>query len=285
MNIIEKSLHKFDHFQQRHVPLAFTVAVIKKYGDDRAGYQAALLTYYTFLALFPLLLILTTLTSLIASSHPHLQATLIRGVTSYFPILGGQLSSHVHTLHRNGLALVIGLLVLFYGARGIADIFRFMVNEIWQIPLSKRDGFPKSLIKSLALIIVGGAGFTLASISAGLAASAGHGLLFRLLSLAVNVFLLYWLFSFLINASLPRQVPLRETQTGAAAAAIGLVILQLLGTYILRHTLKNLDALYSYFALALGLLFWIYLQAQVLCYAMEIATVQAEKLWPRRLIQ
>lgn len=283
MNILEKNLHKFDRFQQKRSLAGFIVAVVKKYGDDRAGYQAALLTYYAFLSLFPLLLILTTITGIISSSQPHLQQTIIGDVTNNFPLLGDQLSNHIHSLHQNGIALAVGFLILLYGTRGVADAFRFSVNEIWRVPLNQRDGFPKSLIKSLALIIVGGGGFGLAAVSAGIASSAGHGWAFRALSIFLNVVILYWLFSFLINASLPRQVPLKETEFGAAVAAVGLVILQIFGSYILRHTLKNLDALYSYFAISLGLLFWLYLQAQVLCYAMEIATVKAHKLWPRRL--
>jgi hypothetical protein len=59
------------------------------------------------------------------------------------------------------------------------------------------------------------------------------------------------------------------------------VILQMLGGYILTRELRNLDALYSYYALTLGLLFWIYLQAQTIYYANEIAVVRSKKLWPR----
>ena len=57
----------------------------------------------------------------------------------------------------------------------------------------------------------------------------------------------------------------------------------MLGGYLLKRELKNLDALYSYFALALGLLFWIYIQVQVLFYSLEIAAVRSQNLWPRSL--
>jgi uncharacterized BrkB/YihY/UPF0761 family membrane protein len=87
----------------------------------------------------------------------------------------------------------------------------------------------------------------------------------------------------MINFSLPKHISLAETRIGAVFAAIGLVILQLLGGYILAHELKSLDALYSYFAISLGLLFWIYLQSQMLFYAVEISVVSSQKLWPRSL--
>lgn len=274
-------LRKIDAFQRRHRFTAFSYAVVKKYGEDGAGAQAALLTYYGFLSLFPLLLVLTTLANSFLGSHPQAQDTVIKGITDYFPLLGTQLADHVHTLHRNGLALVVGILFTIYGARGVAEAFRKGVQHIWAVPEAERAGFPKSLLKSLCLLIVGGLGFMAASILAGLAAGAGHDLGFRILSLFINVLILFWLFNFLINFSLPRHIPFGQIWVGAAAAAIGLVLLQLLGGFILARELKNLDALYSYFALALGLLFWLYLQAQILCYAMEIATVSSGSLWPR----
>src|SRR5258708_4706515 len=226
-------------------------------------------------------MVLTTLTNNIVGSHPHLENTLISGITNYFPLLGNQLASHVHALHRSGPALAIGILFTLYGTRGVADVFRHGVQKIWGVTAPKGQGFPIGLFRSLGIIIIGGLGFLLASISAGLAASAGHGWAFRGLSIAINLFILFWLFTFLLNASLPRHVTLKETRVGAATAAIGLVVLQLLGGFILARQLKSLDALYSYFAIALGLLFWIYLQAQMLDYAVTLAAVRAQGLWPR----
>jgi YihY family inner membrane protein len=278
------SLVKFiNKIQQKNGLLGFLYAVIKKYGEDGAGYQAALLTYYGFLALFPLLLIVTTVAGIIGNSDPDLQDAISKGVSDYFPVLGNQLSEHVHTIHKSGLALILGILLTLYGARGVADVFRHSVNSIWRIPKEKQDGFPKSTLKSFGIVLVGGLGLLTASVSAGMAAAAGRGMGFRLLSIAINLFILFWVFDFLMNFSLPKHVTVKEIRPGAIAAAVGLVILQLVGGYILTRELKHLDALYSYFAISLGLLFWIYLQAQVLYYAVETASVKALKLWPRSL--
>ncbi len=283
MKKLESLIDKLDAWQSRHHLTAFSYAVIKKYGEDDAGHKAALLTYYSFLSLFPLLLVLTTVTDILIGKHPHLEATVTRGLTNYFPSLGQQLSSHVHTLHGSGLVLLAGVLLTLYGTRGVADVFRRDVQDMWGVPKDKRDGFPKSQLKSLGLIIIGGLGFLLASVSTSYAAAAGHGLAWALVSLVVDLFILFWLFTFLLNFSLPRHVTLKETRVGALAAAIGLVILQGAGAYLLRHELKSLSALYSTFAVALGLLFWIYLQAQMLYYSVEISVVSSRKLWPRGL--
>jgi len=51
----------FDRFQQRHAPLSIPVAVVRKFNDDGAGNQATLIAYYGFVAIFPLLLLFTTI--------------------------------------------------------------------------------------------------------------------------------------------------------------------------------------------------------------------------------
>lgn len=280
---MQKFLQKLNHYQQKHRLAGFAYAVIKKSGEDHAGHQAALLTYYSFLSLFPLLLVLTTVTNALIGSNSELEHKVMNGVTSYFPLLGDQLSNHVHTLHSSGLALLGGLLFAFYGTRGVADAFQHGIQNIWQIPPKQRDAFPKSLFKSLSIIVVGGLGFILAAVSAGIASSAGQGYAFRGLSLLLNIFILYWVFVFLLNFSLPNKISNKDTQLGAIIAALGLVILQYFGVYILGRELKNLDALYSYFAIALGLMFWLYLQAQMIYLAAQISAVHALKLWPRSL--
>ena len=42
-----------DRLQRKHGVLGFPYAVVKKYGDDAGGRQAALITYYGFLSIFP----------------------------------------------------------------------------------------------------------------------------------------------------------------------------------------------------------------------------------------
>ena len=57
MDLIRRLVAAVDDLQQRHRWLAFPFAVVKKFGDDQAGRHAALLAYYGFFSLFPLLLV------------------------------------------------------------------------------------------------------------------------------------------------------------------------------------------------------------------------------------
>ena len=66
-----------DAAQRRHGVLGFPYAVMKKYGDDDGGRQAALITYYGFLSIFPLLLVAVSVLSKILIDHPSLRARLI----------------------------------------------------------------------------------------------------------------------------------------------------------------------------------------------------------------
>jgi membrane protein len=49
------------------------IAVIYKYADDQGGYLAAMITYYAFVSLFPLPLLLTTVLRVVLEGRPELQ--------------------------------------------------------------------------------------------------------------------------------------------------------------------------------------------------------------------
>ena len=66
-------MRSFDRYQQRHRWLAIPMAVVKKFGDDQAGNQAALVAYYAFFSLFPLLLVFVTILGFVLQGDPHAQ--------------------------------------------------------------------------------------------------------------------------------------------------------------------------------------------------------------------
>lgn len=283
MNTLKKLMDKFDTWQRRHTLAGFVVAVVRKYGDDQASYQAALLTYFGFLSLFPLLLVLTTVVQIVLKNYPHLQAQIVDSATSYFPIVGNQLQHSIQSFHQTGLALAVGLLITIYGAKGVADAFLHAVNHIWKTPQEERSNFLTSLRKSFSIVAVGGMGLILAAVIASYATAAGHAYGVRLLLIAANLIILFVVLIFIIKVALGENISIRNLWLGATVGAISIVILQSIGGYIVTHELKHLNSLYGTFAVVLGLLFWLYLQAQILVWAVEINAVRAKKLWPRPL--
>src|ERR671930_368644 len=96
MNRLKQAMHRLDEFQQRRRWLAIPVAVVRKFADDEAGNQAALLAYYGFFSLFPLLLVFVTGVSFVLAGHPALQDKLVNSALADFPVIGAQLHAGLH---------------------------------------------------------------------------------------------------------------------------------------------------------------------------------------------
>lgn len=281
MDYINRRLNWLDRLQRSTPLLGFPFAVIKKYGDDKGGYQAALLTYYGFLSLFPTLLLTTTAVQWFLHDNSHLKQRVISSVTNYFPLIGQQLQHNVHGFSKTGLPFLIGLLVLLYGLRGTADVFRQTVNNIWHVPPEKRSGYWSALGRNFTIVGVGGVGFIASAVVASYAASSRHNVILHTLLFLISAFFIFCTFMAVMKIALSHEARVRRLWVGAVITTIGLLSLQTLGGLILKHELKNLNNLFGTFAVVLGLFFWLYLQTQFLVYAMEIDTVRLKKLWPR----
>ena len=283
MNVIQKTVQILDNFQQNHRVLSFPYAVIKKYGDDNGGYQAAIITYYGLLSLFPLLIVFTSLTQLILKNDPALRDRVSNSVAQYFPIIGDQLQSTVHSPGKTGLALVISLIVTLYGARGGAAALQYALSNLWYVPLSEKPPFLKNLVRSFGIIFGGGIGLVGSVVISGYTNLLGRGLPVRVLASLISLAILWATFTLIFKLAIGGNKSVKAVAVGAAVAAVGIQILQVLGQVILSHQLKGLDSVYGTFALVIGLLFWIYLQAQVILYAVEVDAVRIYKLSPRSL--
>lgn len=283
-NPIERIIARADKLQQKHHVFAFPFAVIKKYGDDQAGQQAALLTYYGFLSLFPLLLVATSVADLLAQHNGHLRTRLLNDATSYFPVVGEQIQQNIHGSHETGLALITGLVVAVYGARGIANAVRGVLDTAWGTPRSRRSNFWIGLLRSMSLLFGAGLGLLLTTVLAGYATAAlGHSFVFRLVPILINAVLLYFIcmYTFIVGPSKRRKR--RDVRLGAITTVVGLLILQTIGGYLITHELHRTSSAYGQFSLVLVIIFWIYLLAQVFTYAIEINVVHTFQLWPRSL--
>ena len=287
MNRAERAMRGLDLVQRGHAWLAFPVAVWKKFGDDQAGNLAALIAYYGFASLFPLLLVFVTVLDIVLQNAPKLRQQVLSSTIGQFPGFGTQLHAMTqHHLTATGPALVIGLILTFLGARGVAGAVQNALNTVWAIPYYRRPGFPWNLLRGLAMITVVGLGLIVTSFLTGVAAGVGRVLTGAsgpagtvVVSLLVNI-AVFWL-AFRLGTA--REVTWREHFPAALASAVVWQILLLTGGYIVEHQLAHNTSLYGIFGIVLGLLAWLYLQAQATLYAVEGAMVHARKLWPRSL--
>lgn len=282
LNKLNVFIQKIDQYQRTHQISGFLYAVTKKYSEDEGGYQASLITYYAFLSLFPLFLALTSLLRLLLNGEQHFKTQLINNVTNIFPVLGSQLQRNVHATGKTGLALAISIVLTLYGARGAADALRRTLNHVWQVPRIKRAGFPKNILKSMSVIFTMGIGVSAASTLSAYTLSR-RGLPLKAFVAVATVIIVFITLLFVFRAAVSGQYKLRDMWRGALIAAIGIEILQVVGVYVVGRELRHLDSLYGTFAVVLGLIFWIYLQTQVVIYAIEIDSVWHFHLWPRSI--
>ena len=284
MNMAQRVLRATDELQQRHAWLAVPVAVWKKFGDDQAGNLAALIAYSGLVAIFPLLLVLVTVLDIVLKNHPGLKQTVLNAVDQYPAI--GLLDQSIGRLNQAGIALVVGLVGTFIGTLGIANSLQNALNSVWEIPFAHRPGFPWSWLRSITLIVVVGTGFIATTILSGLAAGAGRvlpGAGSSVLAIGVSLVLNFGLFWLAFRLATAKDITWRQLWLGAAISAVIWQILQAFGGYFLSHQIAHASPLYGTFAVVLGLIAWLYLQAQLTLYAVEINVVRTYRLWPRSL--
>lgn len=279
-------LHAIDAFQQRHRLLAYPVAVWRKFSEDQAGSLAALIAYYGFVSIFPLLLLLVTVLGLVLRNNPSLQQQVLSSALTDFPVIGEQLRANVHSLNRTGVGFGVGIVGTLFGARGVTRMFQVAMNSVWNVPRDERPGFPYSWLRGLGLVGTLGIGVLCTTALSGLGTwggrilGAGGSVAAIGVSLVVNVGL-FWLGLRLATSSTVRT---RDLRNGAVFAAIVWQALQTVGVYFVTHSFRHASSLYGTFGLVLGLLTWLYLQAQLTLYAVEADVVRVRRLWPRSLV-
>jgi YihY family inner membrane protein len=283
---MQRVIEDADQFQQQRVWIALPVAVAKKYMDNRAWYLAALIAYYAFLAIFPLLLILVTLLNIVLHNDSSLRHRVVDSALAHYPVIGTQLDNSIAPLQQTGFALAVGVAGLVIGSRGVARAMQNALNSAWEIPLTRRHKFPWSFLRGLAMLIVIGVGLIATSGLSGVASSGGDllagigsALLVLALSLALNIGM-FWLGFWL--AAVP-EIGWRRLLPGAVISALAWQILETAGGYLVTHQLARSSNLYGTFAIVLGLIGWLYLEALVTVAALEANVVLAYRLWPRSL--
>ena len=264
--------------------MGFAIAVIYKYVDDQGSYLAALITYYAFLSLFPLLLLLTTTLGVVLAGHPDLQRQVLSSTLSQFPVIGDQLQEP-HRLSGGVGGVMVGIAVAFYGGLGIGQAIQNAMDSVWAVPRNVRPDPLRSRLRSLVMLVVLGS----AAIASTVVSSIGHvaasfgpiskvGLV--LLAVAINGAICMVLF----KVTTARELRWRDVLLGALIAAVVWQLLQWFGAGYVSHTVKTASATNSVFALVLGLLAFLYLVSTSLVMCAEVNVVRVKRLYPRSLL-
>jgi|HubBroStandDraft_6_1064221.scaffolds.fasta_scaffold10750_4 YihY family inner membrane protein len=286
MNPLERMLRRVDGTQQRLGPLAFGFAVIKKFGDDRGGLLCAMLAFYGFLSIFPLLLLLVTVLGFLGGGPHSLAHRIEASAFSQFPLVGSKLSSNIHALHSgNTFGLLVGILVVLWGSQGALQTAQFAQAEIWHVPASVRPNFWARIGRTALMMVVLGVFLVATTVLAGLVTIGHHGTWAAIGAVVLSLVLNVVLFVVAFRVLTPRQIEWSELWPGAIVGGVGWTVLQYVGGLLVEHNLRNTSKVYGSFALVLGLIAFLYLSAQMTVYAGEINVVRARRLWPRSMVQ
>jgi YihY family inner membrane protein len=281
-NPLQGVIDRVDAYQREHAWIGFPFAVVKKFGDDEAGKQAALIAYYAFFSLFPLMLVFVTVLGFFLGHNSHLQNQVEHSVLSRFPVIGDTIK--FGQLKGSGAALAVGAVGALWGGLGVVQAGQSAMDAVWHVPRKERPNFLKSRGRALLLLVVLGAGVLGSVVLTGLAtAGTGHTVFTKVLALVISTAVNFAVFLAAMKLLTVARVSWKQLWPGAVIVTVAGVGLQALGGYIVGHTFANASRTYGTLGVVIALLSWIYLQAQVFLLGAEVNSVRVYRVWPRGL--
>jgi membrane protein len=277
-----------DAFQRKHRVVGFPIAVVYKYFDDQGAYLSAILTYYAFIAIFPLLLLSTSILGFVLQGDDDLRDRLLNSALSQFPIIGDQLG-RPNGLQGSTSAIVIGSVAAIYGAMGLGQALQNAANVAWSVPRNSRANPFLLRFRSLLFLAIGGVGILLLAVATSVLANPDAlgadlaptiGLVSRVVGFVLTVVIFVAVFRLI---SLGRA-KVRAVFPGAFVTAVLWQVLQWIGNTYVREVIGKANEVNQTFALVLGLLAFIYIAAIMVVMGLEVNVVLRRRLYPRALL-
>ncbi len=271
-----------DRLQRKHGVLGFPYAVVKKYGDDEGGRQAALITYYGFLSIFPLLLLGVAVLSRVLADHPDLRQRLIKEIVPQ--VLRSTVEHSLATLPASTIPFVAGLIGLLLSATGVVFSACQTLNHVAAVRYRLRAGFLSRYVRVLVVLVMLLAG-ALATGALTVVATALHGQpgLERAAAVLGSALVVFAVLLFGAKLLLARPAPVRALWPGAILGAAAVTVVLSAGAPLLARLVARAGPVYGSFATVAGIFALMYLVGQALVYAAEVAAVRYARLWPRAL--
>jgi membrane protein len=279
--LVNRAIAWADGLQRRHGVLGFPYAVVKKYGDDEGGRQAALITYYGFLSIFPLLLLGVAVLTRALADHPDLRRQLTAAIVP--PALRPTIEHSLATLPTSTIPLVLGLIGLLFSGTGVVFSAYQTLNHVAAVPHRLRASYFSRYARvfaMLATLLLGGLAVgTLTVVATALPGPAVQRAA-AVLGSALVIFAILLLGAKLL---LTRPAPVRALWPGAALGAAAVTVVLNVGAPLLARLVVKAGPVYGSFATVAGMFALLYLVGQALVYAAEAAAVRYARLWPRAL--
>jgi membrane protein len=270
----------FDIFQSRHWWVGFPMAVLKKYSDDQASRQAALLTYYGFLSMFPLALIFVAVLTAVLRNDPQRVDQILDQLVA--PQYQQIVLDAYNSLPPSGVPLAIGLIGLLLSGMGVAFACYMALNQFFAVPYRTRYGIgPRYLRVFVALLVVGVALFAVASCSIIAGNLSGLPWIQRVAIVAGTSAIGFAAIYAIAKLLTARSLTWSELWLGCLLGGISIAVVFALGSPLLSLLIQRSSAVYGAFATVVGILALLYVAAQCFVISLEVTVVRAWNLWPR----
>lgn len=277
---------RLDGFQRRRRVVGLPLAVVYKFFDDQGNYLAAIITYYAFVAIFPLILISTSVLGFLLQGDGQLKQQLLDSALGQFPIVGDQLG-RPEGLQGSGSAVVVGALTALYGVIGLGQASQNAVNAAYAIPRNSRLNPVISRLRSLLFFVLGGLALITLGVVSSLANHSevlGSGFAGSLLGDLTSVVLTGLVLTTMMRLALPERPAWRWVLPGGLAIAVMWQLLQRLGGLYVERVVNRVSEMNGVFALVLGLVALLYVAAIMAMLGIQINVVLAKRLYPRALL-
>ncbi len=271
-----------DRLQRRHGVFGFPYAVIKKYGDDEGGREAALITYYGFLSIFPLLLLGVAVLSRVLAEHPDLRQRLVTAIVPQ--ALRSTVEHSVAALPTSTVPFIAGLIGLLFSATGVVFSAYQTLNHVAAVPHRLRAGFVPRYVRvfvMLATLLLGA--LTVGALTVVATALPDLPGVQRAAAVAGSVVVIFAVLLLGARLLLARPAPVRALWPGAILGAAVVTLVLTVGAPLLARLVAKAGPVYGSFATVAGMFALLYLVSQALVYSAEVAAVRHARLWPRAI--
>jgi membrane protein len=261
----------------------------RQWSAHKAPKMGAALSYYTALSLAPLVLLVLSVVSLAVSSETA-QAELVAQFNELVGPEGGALVKGILKNAAEGgggvWATIVGFTVLLLGASAVFGELQDSLNQIWDVPPSRRPWTEKLKDRALSFAMVFVIGFLLlvslilsAAISGITKFMSGAlpalGMVWELGNTSVSFVVATLLFAIIFRVLPDVRIEWRDVWTGAAITALLFVVGKfLLGLYLGRSAVGS-----SYGAAGslIVILLWVYYSSQILFFGAEFTCAYAKQ--------
>jgi membrane protein len=241
-----------------------------RYQRTQGDLMAAGVTYFAFLGLFPVLLLVASVIGLVLAGNELLQRELFDAIRDSFPgTVGRQLVRQLNgAIEGAGFIGLIALAGFLYAGLRTMDKLRIGMERIWKGHVDESDILRDNLQDLVALVALGAVGLAGLGLTGGvtqatswvldllgLADEPGYGVLTWVLGIALAVVADTVVFLWLLRVIPSVSHPLRMLLPGALFGAAGVELLKLIGGFYLSLISDSVTA--SAFGGAVGLLVWI----------------------------